>query len=445
MTGRILAGFLGVLVVVIVAVVVPLGLIVTTQQASDFRAGARSAARAIAAVAEEHLDDTAPVTGLDAAVARSVSDGDSVAVVDSTGHVVALGGATVPPQVIAAARAGRPLPAADDAVVAGAPVGDAKRVFGRVVLLRDRQPLDHRQTVLWTTLLGAAAVTLVAGGLVGWSLSRWIAKPLTALSAAAGAIGRGDVSARADEATGPPRVREVAGAFNEMAARVTSLLEAQRGMNADVSHQLRTPLTALRLRLELLASEVADPFAEEAAAMIEETNRLSRLVDGLLAVARAEAAPPAPEPADVAELAAARVDAWQPLAAERGVDLTLDASSAVAAVTPGHVEQILDNLLDNAIEAVPRGQRISVEVRPSAEGVALCVADSGPGMPPEQRARALDRYTTDRAGEGGTGLGLAIVTRLVTADHGHVALEETAGGGLTVHIELPSGHPSRAR
>jgi signal transduction histidine kinase len=232
-------------------------------------------------------------------------------------------------------------------------------------------------------------------------------------------------------------VRELAAAFNEMTDRVASLVEVQRGMTADVSHQLRTPLAALRLRLELLAGELEAPLADEVVAMIEETNRLSRLVSGLLAVARAEATSPAPEPADVASVAAARVEAWQPVAAERGVDLRLDAAPAMAAVTPGHLEQVLDNLLDNAIDAVPAGGRITVRVRATGAGVELTVADTGSGMPAEQRAHALDRFVTDHAGKGGTGLGLAIVSRLVTADRGTAAVRETPGGGLTVEVLLP--------
>jgi signal transduction histidine kinase len=436
-TGRLLAGFLGVLAVVIAAIVVPLGVVVTAQQRDDFRSEARAAARAVSAVAEEHLDDHARIEALDTVVARFAANGDAVVVLDASGHVVARGGPAVSPSIESAARAGRPLPAEGDTVPASAVVGDAGRVLGVVILVRDREPLDHRQAVLWATLLSAAAATLVVGALVGWSLSRWIARPLTTLAETAHRIGRGDVAARADVRAGPPEVRELAAAFNEMTDRVASLVEVQRGMTADVSHQLRTPLAALRLRLELLAGELEAPLADEVVAMIEETNRLSRLVSGLLAVARAEATSPAPEPADVASVAAARVEAWQPVAAERGVDLRLDAAPAMAAVTPGHLEQVLDNLLDNAIDAVPAGGRITVRVRATGAGVELTVADTGSGMPAEQRAHALDRFVTDHAGKGGTGLGLAIVSRLVTADRGTAAVRETPGGGLTVEVLLP--------
>lgn len=437
MTRRILGGFLGVLTIVILAVVVPLGLMVTGQQADDFRSSAHNAASAISAVAEEHLDHNAARAGLRTVLARFTAGGDRVVVLDSAGRVVAHSGGIVPAAVRSAVRAGRPLPPVPDAVTVSAPVGDADRRLGVAVLVRSSDPLDHRQAVLWATLATAVGTTLLVGALVGFSLSRWIGRPLSSLAAAAHSIGGGELTPRADERAGPPQVREVAGAFNEMADRVATLLEVQRGMTAEVSHQLRTPLAALRLRLELLASEVDSDSADDVLAMVDEANRLSRLVDGLLAVSRAEATQPAPEPINVRELAEARLEAWLPVAGERGVRLLLDARDAAAAATPGHLEQILDNLLDNALEAVPEGGQVRVAVRTAASGVTLSVADNGPGMTPQRRAHALDRFVTDRAGRGGTGLGLAVVQRLVSADHGSAALSETPGGGLTVDITLP--------
>ena len=436
MTRRILLGFLGVLVVVIVAVVVPLGIAVSSQQTSDFRAATQDAARAVSAVAEEHLDDNAPLSGLRTVVGRFVAGGDRIAVLGADGRVIAQGGQPIPASVRTAAVAGRPLPGIHDAVVAETPIGDADRHLGVAVLVRDADRLNHRHLVLWSTLLLAGVATLIVGALVGWSLGRWITRPLISLVHAAHGVGLGDTTARADETHGPPQVREVGASFNEMADRVTALLDAQRAMTAEVSHQLRTPLASLRLRLELLAGELDAEQADDVTAIVDETNRLARLVDGLLAVARAEASPSTPEPIDLAELAEGRVEAWRPVAAERGIALDLQAHAGTALVTPGHAEQILDNLLDNAIEATTGGGRIVVAAQPTAGGVAVSVADNGPGMTAERRAHALDRFVTSRGGEGGTGLGLAIVNRLVTADRGRIELSETAGGGLTVTVTL---------
>lgn len=439
MTRRILLGFLGVLVVVIVAVVVPLGLVVSSQQTSDFRAGAQDADRAVAAVAEEHLDDNAPLSGLQTLVGRFVARGDRIAVLGADGQVIAQGGQPIPASVGAAALAGRSLPGIHDALVTQTSIGDADRHLGVAVLVRDADPLNHRHAVLWTTLLLAGVATLVVGAVVGWSLGRWITRPLVSLVHAAHSVGLGDTTARADDTHGPPQVREVGSSFNEMADRVTALLDAQRAMTAEVSHQLRTPLASLRLRLELLAGELDPAQAEDVTAIVDETNRLARLADGLLAVARAEASPSTPEPIDLAALAEGRVEAWQPVAADRDVVLELRAGAGTALVTPGHAEQVLDNLLDNAIEATPAGGRIVVATQLTEAGVSLTVADDGPGMTAERRAHALDQFVTSRGGEGGTGLGLAIVNRLVTVDHGRIELTETAGGGLTARVTLPRG------
>jgi signal transduction histidine kinase len=255
--------------------------------------------------------------------------------------------------------------------------------------------------MLWLALVLAAVSALAVGALLAWSIAHWIGRPLTALAGAARSIGAGDTSARADDSAGPRQVRDVASAFNTMATRVASLLDAQRAMTAEVSHQLRTPLAALRLRLELLGHELDGAPASEVEGMLDETSRLARLLDGLLAVARAEAIPPTPTAMELHVIAAERLTAWQPVAGEQDVRLDLDAEDAVVVATPGHLEQVLDNLLDNAIRATPPGGRIVVGVRAGRGQSSLTVRDSGAGMTEEQRggrhrARPGRRQPSDR-------------------------------------------------
>jgi signal transduction histidine kinase len=233
-----------------------------------------------------------------------------------------------------------------------------------------------------------------------------------------------------------------------MAARLDALVRGHRAMLADVSHQLRTPLAALRLRVDLVAADAAEGkpgVAEELAGVQEEIARLSHLVDGLLAVSRAEAVTEERSRVDVAAVAAERVAAWQPVAAERGIQLdVVGGSGAVVSMVPGHLEQVLDNLLDNALDALGRrgasghGDAPAVSVRVSAEAptVRVEVADNGPGMTESERERAFRRFAT--ASPGGTGIGLAIVQRLVTANGGTASLAEAPGGGLTVVLEFPA-------
>jgi len=441
MTRRILASFLAVLVAVITAITLPLGLIVTGQQRRDFVDSARTAARGVAGLAEEQLDDRASIAALPGLLSRAVRDADAVVVLDRAGTVVATAGRPLPAAVVAAVRDGQPVPAQDGEVVVTARVGDGRASVGTIILARNSASLHDRARALWLALGAAALLALVVGAAVGWSLGRWIARPLRSLHAAARSIGAGQSHARADEGSGPADVREVAHAFNEMADRVGALLQNQRGMTAEVSHQLRTPLSALRLRLELLAEDVTGDARVEATAMLTEVDRLARLVDGLLAIARAEATEYAPVSTDLVTSVSERLRAWEPVAAERDVSLDLHAaeSGVLAALTPGHLEQVLDNLLANALDAVPFGGRVTVTVARVGPRPVLRVDDTGPGMSAAQRARAFDAYATDRGGRGGTGLGLAIVGRLVATDHGSACLLQGPEGGTRAEIVMQPG------
>ena len=442
MTRRILASFLAVLIVVITAIIVPLGLIVTAQQRHDFTDSARAAARSLASLAEEQLDDHASVAALPRLLSTAVGANDQVAVLDNAGTVVAATAQPPTAAALAALRAGRPVPRGGGRIVVTAAVGDGSKTVGTIVLARNSASLDERVRNLWLALAGAALLALILGAVVGWSLGRWISRPLRSLITAAHGIGIGDSDARADQGAGPVQVREVAQAFNDMARRVSTLLGHQRGMTAEVSHQLRTPLAALRLRLELMADEADEATRTEASALLAETDRLSRLVDGLLAIARAEAIESAPVPTDVAQVVTERLQAWEPVAAERRITVEQlpPPGSVFAALTPGHLEQILDNLLANAIDAVPPGGRITVTTAGNGGKPVLSVEDTGPGMTEQQRARAFDPYTTDRGGQGGTGLGLAIVARLVATDHGTASLHPAPGGGTRAEIHLQPAH-----
>jgi signal transduction histidine kinase len=436
-TGRIIAGFLGVLAVVLAGVVIPLGIIVTTQQREDFIDQIGRAARTIAAVGEEHLDDHAPATGLQVVLDRFAADGYSAVVLDAGGRSVAHAGTAIPVAAIRALETRVSL-ALDDSIAGAASIGDGKRQLGRVVVVRDSGSLEQRNRALWLNLTVAALATLTLGALVALLISRWITRPLRNLAGAAHLVGRSELLVRADARTGPAQVREVAGAFNTMADRVAKLLTMQQEMTAEVSHQLRTPLAALRLRMELHRDELPDgQAATDITAMIDETSRLARLLDGLLAVARAEATSASPVPTDPGRIAADRVAAWQPIAADKQVGLLIDSAPTVVATTSGYLEQVLDNLLDNAIEASPPGGTVTITIRAAEARVVLTVSDAGQGMSPEQRAEALRRWTTDRVGDGGVGLGLAIVKRLVEADHGTLDLDVSPAGGLQVRVEFP--------
>jgi signal transduction histidine kinase len=223
-----------------------------------------------------------------------------------------------------------------------------------------------------------------------------------------------------------------------MVARLDALVAAQKDFVADASHELRTPLTALRLRLENLERHITDGGRAGFAAAAAEVERLSGLVNSLLALARADSGTAPPEAVDLAAAARARVEAWQPVL-ERGVRLEVESDGPVRARAGGErVAQVLDNLVSNALRAAPDGTSVAVTVRRVGTHAEVCVSDRGPGLTDEQRSRAFDRFWRAGSGGGGSGLGLAIARRLVETDGGAIELRDRPGGGLEAVVRLPA-------
>jgi signal transduction histidine kinase len=224
-----------------------------------------------------------------------------------------------------------------------------------------------------------------------------------------------------------------------MVTAIGGLLRAQRDFVADASHELRTPLAALRLRLENLERDIADEARPGLDSALAEVERLSVLVDALLALARADAGQAAPEAVRLRALVEVRLEAWAAAAADRGVAIELaDGPAVVARATPGAIAQVVDNLLSNALTVAPPGSVIAVACRAAGNRALLTVDDAGPGLSPADRERAFGRFWRAAVEHGpGSGLGLAIVRRLVEADGGEVGLEESPAGGLRAVVTLP--------
>ncbi|MEV6019247.1 MULTISPECIES: HAMP domain-containing sensor histidine kinase [unclassified Streptomyces] len=430
--------------VLLVLAVVPLAALMTARERVAYRDSQAAATRVVAAAAEEHLSDGRPATAMRKELAAAAEAGDCVAVYDSSARLVArtsCGAATgkEAEELAEDVLRGREpeAPENEGRLLAAEPAGDVREPAGAVVLARSAAPLDARIAAIWGWSSAIGVAGLAASVLLSVRLARWVSRPLSTLDASTRRLGEGTLDERADVGSGPPEVRRLAATFNTMAARTEALVHGHRAVVADVSHQLRTPLAALRLRLDVLAAGADEATATELAAAQEEISRLSRLVDGLLAVARAEQATPSATAVRVNEVIAERVAAWKPVAEERGVRLGTDPGGAALtlALGSGHLEQILDNLIANAVDAVPPGGNIRLDHRASGATAVVCVRDDGPGMPPGAKAAAFRRFASAKA--GGTGLGLAVVHRLVTVNGGTVRLEDTPGGGLTVVLDLP--------
>ena len=472
MTRRILLVLLAFTAAVLVGAVVPLTLDAAGHDRTSFIQATAGMARTDAAIAQSRLDalatspnsSSAGEAGADAALlgligqTRQAGDGllilrglpqNSVRLFDQgmpAGNWVRLA-TQADEQGQLAKKAGKPVEPVTEA--AGSRVAAAMPVFlrgkfglvGTVVLARSTSSLNSAVVTLWVILGTIAVVAMIGAALLAFGLARWVSRPLALLDATAGRLADGDLDSRAVVDSGPPELRRLATTFNTMAGRLEALVHGNRAVIADVSHQLRTPLAALRLRLDLLAAD-PDPDPEttghELAGALEELARLSRLVDGLLAVARAENVVPVPAAVDVAEVARERVVAWHPVADDRGIALAAVSSPrppVLAWIGEGHLEQVLDNIIANALDALSAGGHVMVTVSATAAGARITVADDGPGMPAEDRERAFLRFTTSNP--NGTGLGLAIVHRLVTSNGGTARLVETPGGGLTAVLDFP--------
>jgi len=446
MTRRIGLAILALICAMLGTVVIPLGLITAGRDRQDFRDQAVTAARSLASVAEEKLGDHEGGPALGTAIAQIRSDGDQVTVYDRAGNQIGGAPAVAAPGTVRSVLASRAasVRSAGGRLLVVEPVrsDEGHGTVGAVALSRPTGPLSRQLTVLWAWLAAVALAGLIAGTGVSIALARWVSRPLSALAAAAQQLGDGALATRSDLSAGPGEVRKLAGNFNTMAGRLEALVHGHRAMMADVSHQLRTPLAALRLRLDVLAQDADQHIVAEVAGAQEEIARLSRLVDGLLAVARAENAVGKSVPVAVHRVIADRTAAWRPAAEERGIEVTSACPGLVrASLGDGHLEQILDNLLANALDAVPPGGHIRVSGSSAGPVTVIVVEDDGPGMSESQRRAAFRRFVS--ATPGGSGLGLAIVHRLVTSAGGHADLSDTPGGGLTVTLELPAAQPDR--
>ncbi|MFJ4939910.1 sensor histidine kinase [Streptomyces pseudovenezuelae] len=302
--------------------------------------------------------------------------------------------------------------------------------------------MTRRLWQIWGFRAGLAVLVLAAAAAIGAYAARRITAPLRELNSMASKFSDGDLTARSP-VTGPPETQTLARTLNQGAERLDTLVASQRIFVADASHQLRTPLTALRLSLDNIADGVDDESVrEDVEQATAEVVRMSRLVNGLLVLARAEAKVAAAEPLVLRDIVDERLTVWRPAADERGVTIALrgsvvdDRPSVLA--SPGHLDQVLDNVLSNALEVSPDGGRITVEVESRADTVVLSVLDEGPGMPDADKARAFDRFWRGQGltGRSGSGLGLAVVRQLVTDDGGTVTLADAPGGGLKVEITL---------
>ena len=346
------------------------------------------------------------------------------------------------------------LPAQGTVTVHGTHYLYAARRSGRdvVVLLRSAKLAEADRHPLFLALLAAGGLGAVVAALLAALLARGIAGPVRRVAAAARSLAAGADPAPLP-ATGSEELRTLSYSFNEMAGGLARAREAERAFLLSISHELKTPLTAIRGYAEALEEGVLAP--DEAVRVIHaEARRLERLVSDLLELARLNRLGFEIErvPVDLAELAPEAVGRHAQRARELGVELVCEPlAPAPAEADPDRVVQIVSNLVENALRCTPAGGTVTVSVAPGA----VAVADTCPGIDPEDLPNAFDRFFLYRryAGERpvGTGLGLAIVRDLARAMGGDVDVESGGGAGTRFTVRFPSaslpdpGDPTRAR
>lgn len=422
MRRRLVGLFVAVTAMVTTAFVVPLALLVRDLARDRALTAAELEAQSLAPVLA--LTDDAAAIGPAVGATRAGAEG-RLTVFLGDGRTV--GAPAARGDSYRLARRGRTFSAAvDGGVEVLSPVvlpGDATAV---VRVLVPSATLRRGVEAAWAVLGGLGVVLVVLAVLVAERLARSVVGPVEALAAAAHRLGAGHLDTRV-EATGPAELGEMAQAFNRLAARVRVLLAAEREAVADLSHRLRTPLTALRLEAESLAGP-------------EERRRIAAGVDELeAAVTRVivEVRRPVRDEAAVCDLVAVareRVAYWGPLADDQGRVWSFDASvdALPVAVPAGDVEAALDAVLGNVFTHTPDGTAFSVGVARSAEGALLFVDDEGSGFP------AGDVVARGASGAGSTGLGLDIVRRTAEAAGGSIALRRSPAGGGRVELRLPA-------
>jgi two-component system, OmpR family, sensor kinase len=438
-----------VLVLAVVALEVPLASSVADRIDAEVRSQARGQADVVAASVADLLGpaDARERERLVDAAAASVRG--RVIVVDARGDLLADSEGTPPGR----SYAGRPEIAAalegsadqrerssqtlgQTLLVTSVPVLSGGRAAGAVRVSQSVEAVDRAVRRAWIGLALIGLLVLGLGLLAGSVVAGQIARPIRRLDRAARRVAEGELSTRA-AVEGSAEQQSLAGTFNDMTARLERLVRSQRDFVADASHQLRTPLTGLRLRVEAARGESRETAVDEELDALEELDRLALMIDELLQLSRAGERTTAGERLALPELATRAAQRWTAAAAERDQRLTATADGGGAAwLSREDADRILDALVENALGYSPAGSEVEV----AALAGRLEVRDRGQGLAPGEEESVFERFHRGGAGRAsapGTGLGLPIARELARQWGGDVRLRPRAGRGTVAEVTLP--------
>jgi len=443
-----------VLVLAIVALGVPLALSLARRVDAEVRSEARSQADVVAASASGLVAPPRPVAlaelvGTSAISVRGrviVVDGRGIVIADSAGHDTLRDDYSTRPE-IRAALSGRRFQDTrrsqtlrEDLLATAVPIVSAGRTIGAVRITQSVARANEavRRTIVGIGLVGL--VVLVLGLGAGLLIAAQVARPLRRLEATARAVDAGDLQLRARE-EGSAEQRSLARSFNDMTERLVRALRAQQDFVADASHQLRTPLAGLRLRLEEARAEGVSGGAErELDAGLGELDRLSETIDELLVLSRAGERDAPGERLSLDDAATRAADRWEPAARDAGIAITAGSEAEphrYVWCARADLDRVLDAFVENAIRYGPSGSAVAIV----AGAGRIEVRDEGPGLAPDEADAVFERFhrgTAGRAGAPGTGLGLAIARELARSWGGEASLANRDGRGAVAILRLPS-------
>jgi two-component system, OmpR family, sensor kinase len=434
----------------LIALGVPLALSLRDRVDSEVRSQARSQAQVVATSASDLVDPprTRVLRRLTRLSAESVRG--RVIVVDARGHLLA-DSAGAPagrsyadrPEVRAALRGHseqitRNSETLGTEILATAvPVFEHSRPRGAVRITQSVEAVNRAVRTSILDVAALAAIVLALGTIAGFLIAQQIARPIRRLDRAARRVADGDLDATV-AVEGSTEQRSLARTFNEMTQRVKRLLRVQQDFVADASHQLRTPLTGLRLRLEGLGERYrGDPEVDrEVGAAMHEIDRLSQIVDELLILGRAGEHELPGENIDLALAARRAAERWRAAARAREVEVEVDGEEPAVGWSAGpDLERSIDALVENALLYSPAGSTVTIAFGPGR----IEVLDHGPGLAAGEEETVFERFRRGSAGQrgpSGTGLGLAIARELTRQWGGEVTLVNRDGGGLRAIIEV---------
>jgi signal transduction histidine kinase len=461
---RLMASAAWVLLLAVVALEVPLAILVRERAIGEFGERRLTDAALIAARINDDLPDAVadpsvspqPPEAVDAVVAGAAQATDTrIIVVDALGRVAVDSNREAPvgavyatemrPELGVVLSGGRPdtrrrfsIELGEELLIATAPVVHNQEVIGAVRITEPTREVIARVRRSWIGLGLIGLVVILVGLAAAWFLATSLTRPVGRLEETAQRLEKGDLVSRASE-EGPKEVANLARSFNRMAGALGANLTAQREFMANASHQLRTPITGLQLRLEAIDQE-GGPAAEQARKAQVEVARLNELVEDLLVLARASSVETTGRSVDLAECARAAVDRWQG-PAQRGGKRIIERVNGPCPIwaDPDDLGHVLDNLIENSIRYSPDGAEITVETRAEPDRLAVVVSDTGPGIAPEDQKRIFERFYRGAAGRRagpGSGLGLAVVAELVRRWDGEVRLVN--GTGTSIEATFPA-------